>query len=507
MEKKQLTLVVVSLLVVVLSVSVAYFTAQIIGEGKNVSVTSANLQVIFTDTDGAISDTSIEPGWTSTKTFTVKNNTKTEYKYNIVLKDLVNTFVTNGYLQYKITSTNGGYNMSAFMDIPKSSTETDKILAYSVLISSDVTQSYTIEFKYTNDENVDQSDDMGMKLSGNLFITEGTETPTLYTKLLEDKSTRPGQRTDFSDPFTTINYKTLYTTTEDNTTVYYFSGNAQDNWVKFGKDASNNDIYWRIIRTNSNGSIRLLYVGTATDTIKGYSDITCWYKNSSGECVSDSENYSYYTYDNVESEVKKSLENWYKDNLLNFDKYIDKNAIYCNDKEYQIFDISVIKTFNSMVRTSGLSGYNTSTWGVYYNGVISPSLNCNSINSQYTDKTSSNGNKLLNYPIALITADEITFAGGSFGKNGNVWFNLNSNNETLLDNSSWWTMSPGAWNSAVGYVMAIDNDDDWYGRLHEPNCKEQKGIRPVTSLKSCVKWGSGDGSAGSPYTIDESFEC
>ena len=112
MEKKQLTLVVVSLLVVVLSVSVAYFTAQIIGQGKDISVTSANLQVIFTDTDGEITATDIEPGWTSTKTFTVKNSTKTEYKYNIVLKDLVNTFVTNGYLQYKITSTNNGYNMT-----------------------------------------------------------------------------------------------------------------------------------------------------------------------------------------------------------------------------------------------------------------------------------------------------------------------------------------------------------------------------------------------------------
>ena len=39
MQKKQLTLVIVSLLVVVLSVSLAYFTAQIIGKGKNVPST------------------------------------------------------------------------------------------------------------------------------------------------------------------------------------------------------------------------------------------------------------------------------------------------------------------------------------------------------------------------------------------------------------------------------------------------------------------------------------
>ena len=73
MQRKQLTLVIVSLLVVVLSVSLAYFTTQIIGKGKDVSVTSTNLQIVFTDTDGEIAGADIEPGWQKTKTFTVQN--------------------------------------------------------------------------------------------------------------------------------------------------------------------------------------------------------------------------------------------------------------------------------------------------------------------------------------------------------------------------------------------------------------------------------------------------
>ena len=173
MQRKQLTLVIVSLLVVVLSVSLAYFTAQIIGKGKNLDVSSANLQIVFTDSDGAISGSNIEPGWSDTKTFTVENNSKSEYKYNIVIKDLMNTFVTKGYLQYKITSTNGGYNMTEYKDVPKSSVATDTILAYSVVIPKSVTQTYTIEFRYLNDEDVDQGDDMGKVLKGTLFITEG----------------------------------------------------------------------------------------------------------------------------------------------------------------------------------------------------------------------------------------------------------------------------------------------------------------------------------------------
>ena len=73
MQRKQLTLVIVSLLVVVLSVSLAYFTAQIIGKGKNVTINSADLKIIFTDSDGSISGSNIEPGWTTSKKFTVTN--------------------------------------------------------------------------------------------------------------------------------------------------------------------------------------------------------------------------------------------------------------------------------------------------------------------------------------------------------------------------------------------------------------------------------------------------
>mgnify|MGYP004559184913 CR=1 FL=1 len=215
MQRKQLTLVIVSLLVVVLSVSLAYFTTQIIGKGKDVSVTSANLQIVFTDSDGALTETDIEPGWSATKTFTIKNDTKTEYKYNIVIKDLLNTFVTEGYLQYKITSTNNGYNMTEFKDIPKSSAPKDTILAYSVVIPVGETQTYTIEFRYLNDEDVDQGDDMGKVLKGTLFITEGTEEPkSLVTLIQANAVNENGYRYEGSDPNNYIQMEKTDGTTE-----------------------------------------------------------------------------------------------------------------------------------------------------------------------------------------------------------------------------------------------------------------------------------------------------
>ena len=478
MQKKKLTLVIVSLLVVVLSVSLAYFTAQIIGKGKDVSVTSANLQIVFTDSDGALTETDIEPGWSATKTFTIKNDTKTEYKYNIVIKDLLNTFVTNGYLQYKITSTNDGYNMTEFKDIPKSSIATDTILAYSVVIPNGVTQSYTIEFKYANDENVDQSDDMGKQLSGTLFITEGTEDPnkTLYNQLLVDKSTVL-TRTNFSKVLTDNNTNTLYTSTEDSKTVYYFAGNATDNWVKFGKNASNQDLYWRIIRTNSDGGVRLLYHGTKTDDTAAYIGTSKF-----NEYYNDSKYVGYMYHSNgTNSTIKDTIDTWYKNNLTNYTKYLSTTAVYCNDR-------STSDNTNFGARTRLIANK-------------TPSYDCTATEDKFTADTST-GNGKLTYPIALMTADEVSFAGGLYENNAQTWYYYNSANGSSTGSTWWWLLSPNSWDGSYAYVFYVYGSSN-PGSLDYYRVNDINGVRPAISLKSCVKTSGGDGSAGTPYTIEE----
>ena len=478
MKRKQLTLVIVSLLVVVLSVSLAWFTTQIIGKGKDVSVTSANLQIVFTDSDGALTETDIEPGWSATKTFTIKNDTKTEYKYNIVIKDLLNTFVTEGYLQYKITSTNDGYNMTEFKDIPKSSIATDTILAYSVVIPNGVTQSYTIEFKYANDESVDQSDDMGKKLSGTLFITEGTEDPnkTLYNQLLVDKSTVL-TRTNFSKVLTDNNTNTLYTSTEDSKTVYYFAGNATDNWVKFGKNASNQDLYWRIIRTNADGSIRLLYHGTKTDDTAAYIGTSKF-----NEYYNDSKYVGYMYYSNgTNSTIKDTIDTWYKNNLTNYTKYLSTTAVYCNDR-------STSDNTNFGARTRLIANK-------------TPSYDCTATEDKFTADTST-GNGKLTYPIALMTADEVSFAGGLYENNAQTWYYYNSANGSSTGDTWWWLLSPNSWDGSYAYVFYVYGSSN-PGSLDYYRVNDINWVRPAVSLKSCVKTSGGDGSASDPYTIKE----
>ena len=491
MQKKQTILVVASLLVVVLSVTLAYFTAQIIGKGKDVTINSADLKIIFTDSDGSISGTNIEPGkWNVTKTFTIENKSNETYKYNIVIQDLVNTFVTNGYLQYKITSTNGGYNMTEFKDVPKSETATDTILAYSVSISVGVTQSYTVEFKYANDESVDQSNDMGKKLSGTLFITEGTEDPnkTLYNQLLVDKSTKL-TRTDFSKVLTDNNTNTLYTGVEDSKTVYYFAGNATDNWVKFGKNASNQDLYWRIIRTNSDGSVRLLYHGTSTTTTDAYIGTSAF--NSSYDNIA----YVSYMYGSLgsissarentnNSTIKTTIDNWYISNLeaKGYTKYLSTTAVYCNDRSISSDSIN----FGAFTRL----GTNKT-----------PSYDCAATEDKFTVDTST-GNGKLTYPIALMTADEVSFAGGLYGANTPTWYYYNSVNGSSTGSKFWWLLSPLD-SSTSGSSMFIVRGSSNPGRLNYNYVYSNNGVRPALSLKSCVKYSSGDGSANEPYTIKE----
>ena len=581
MKKLDIGVIVTTLIIVTISCSLAFFAARVVGEPKDINLVAKNVAITFNDTS-IIANGVVSPGWNTTKTFTITNNSKEEYKYNISIKDLINTFVTNGYLQYKITSTNDGYNMTEFKDIPKSSIATDTILAYSVSIPVGVTQSYTIEFKYTNDESVDQSEDMNKKLSGILFITEGTEQLTLLSQILNDNPTR-SERTDFSTPFKTNTVNTLYKAKEDNTDVYYFAGvdgykahcevegiadnlykftdgyninlegietvdedtcktkslcnltviemvlfdvtQAQcqelaenqmgwydesmysedltnrtwvtelnkpiNNWVKFGKNASNQDLYWRIIRTNSDGGVRLLYHGTSTTATDAYIDESEF--NSSYNDIA----YVSYMYGNLgsvsnaranttNSTIKTTIDNWYTSNLeaKGYTKYISTTAVYCNDRTYTV------------------SG--SSTFFGAYTRLISnktPTYDCATTEDKFTVDTST-GNGKLKYPIALMTADEVSFAGGLDGNNAPIWYYSNSLLESSTGNTYWWLLSPNGWNGSYARVFGVFGSSD-PGYLNNFNVRHTGGVRPAVSLKSCIKYSTGNGSASDPYTIKE----
>ena len=304
----------------------------------------------------------------------------------------------------------------------------------------------------------------------------------LYDKLLADKSTRL-TRTDFSTVLTTDNTNTLYTSTEDSKTVYYFAGNATDNWVQFG------GYYWRIIRTNSDGGVRLLYHGTSTTAENAYIGESAF--NNSYNNIA----YVSYMYGSTgsianartnqtnSSTIKTAIDNWYKDNLnTNYGKYLSTTAVYCNDRSTS--DNTYFGAYTRLKTNK------------------TPSYDCAATEDKFTADTST-GNGKLTYPIALMTADEVSFAGGLWGTNAPTWYYYNSAKGSSTGEQLWWLLSPASGNGSYAYVFFVVGSSN-PGFLSSTYVSHTYGVRPAVSLKSCVKTSGGDGSASAPYTIEES---
>ena len=223
-----------------------------------------------------------------------------------------------------------------------------------------------------------------------------TMSKTLYDQLLIDNS-RIKTRTDFDTTFTETNTGTLYKANESivgNTPkdVYYFAGDAKNNWVKFG------GFYWRIIRTNHDGSIRLLYSGTSPDTTSGYI-WTSAFNSPYNDLMHVG--YMYGTSGSLEnnrlntnnSAIKTYIDNWYKNNLTAYTKYLSNDAVYCNDRE-----LAPGSTYNT-----GNTSFSYATKG-RLNTNKTPTYNCTNIKDAFSG---SNSEAKLTYPIGLMTADEI----------------------------------------------------------------------------------------------------
>ena len=298
-------------------------------------------------------------------------------------------------------------------------------------------------------------------------------------------------RTDFSttvtDTTTGTIYKSLDETQYDNDgEVYYFAGNPTDNWVKFG------GFYWRIIRINGNGSIRLIFNGTSTSPVGEITQIGSDYYSSG-----DDNAYVGYMYElgqvhgtSTNSILKQRLDSWYESNLANYIKYIDINAGFCNDR---------MPYTDNKGTTSGGGIGSTYTWYAafirLYNGMssnnASPSFKCTNTNDLFTVNNSSKGNKVLNYPIGTITADEVSYAGGVFDKDNTNYY--------LYNELGYWTMSPWL-KSSTGYacIFAVYST----GRMMNGRTRlDTYGVRPVINLRADVTL-TGSGTSTDPYVVE-----
>ena len=504
------------LIAIVFSSSYAYFKARIVNNTNPFELIGGTIKLQLNE--NSISGDKLLPILDSQKdtssqikNFTVKrtddSNIDVCYNVYLVIESISDNIKNSKYMKYELTNgsstTTGNFSTAAYQD-----GKAIILLAQNKYLSKTNTtgDAYSLKVWLSYDGSVDQTSLLGGNFSAHIYAQGNSgntcpgsiETkPTLYDKLLSDKSTRPGERTDFSKVLTDNNTNTLYTSTEDSKTVYYFAGNATDNWVKFGKNASNQDLYWRIIRTNSDGSVRLLYHGTstaATDAVintstkfnEKYNDpmyVGYMYGTSNATSIDRTNTNN--------STIKGIIDTWYENNLkTNYTKYLSTTAVYCND------------------RSNPAGGYNTGSTAFYYGAYTrlytnkAPTYDCTDTNDKFTVDTST-GNGKLKYPIALMTADEVSFAGGLWATNASTWYYYNSAKGSSTGSTYWWLLSPNRWNGSYAIVFGVYGSS-YPGRLDNNAVTNTSGVRPAVSLKSCVKTSGGDGSASAPYTIEES---
>ena len=176
------------------------------------------------------------------------------------------------------------------------------------------------------------------------------------------------------------------------------------------------------------------------------------------------------------SSVKIKLEEWFNWKLKNYNNYIS-NEIFCNDRNLISGDGYLITT--------------GSQYGAYnrLNDNKAPILNC----IQDSDNFSTlNKQAKLNYPIGLITADEVAMAGGVY--------NISNNKYYLYNNIGFYSMSPSVYDSTKSKIDIFTVGKE--GNLYTWNSvSHEMGIRPVINLKSDVEISSGDGSSIAPFKV------
>ena len=559
------------LLLACVGVTYSWFGAITEGEGNRISIKSKELKLIYTD-PLVVNASAIEPGWTLTKTFTVENTTDEEKYYKIVWSDLINTFETD-YLTIEMSSTNGGGEVLK-SPIAKSSEAKEVEIIDAVTIEGKSTQTYTVTFEYANTI-ADQTADMGKQFSGSIELylldskpgdvnvlaytcstcdtmpssfpqkggsylaksvtcTNGAigrwdatewgllttnvtgptactidfeEIPTLYAQILANN---PNVRTrsSFSSIFTTSNNgNTIYSASgQGGETTYYFAGTVTNNYVYFANK------YWRIVRINEDGSVRLIYAGTTWDDAAGFASTSQRFNGSS-----DSPVYVGYKYTsgtqyglNTNSSLKTQLDSWYTSNLNSdstvdtsgnkYDKYISRTAIYCNDRTIGsgTWTLDTMGSFDYAARTRLNKTSPT------------PTFACSNVNDRFTTSATTGNNQLYNSsgvasPIATITADEIAYAGGVYGTDNTSYY-IYQNASSGVDR--WWTMTPSSysWVANVLYVGAAEQNGNLTMGFDVANTLVL-GVRPVISLKYCVQWAEGNGTNTSPYQVRINESC
>lgn len=277
----------------------------------------------------------------------------------------------------------------------------------------------------------------------------------------------------------------MFAANDSQGTSYYFRGAVNNNWIKYGKDSSNKDIYWRIIRINGDNSIRMIYSGTTAPTsstsvvMTGAGSAIDRSVYNSGTNYAEYVGYMYqrgYQRNNTNnSTIKTKIDNWFAGTSLKNDSNVVDN-IFCNDR-------STSSSWSS--RPSSNLLYNGHIRNLSYSNA---SLWCENKLDKFTT-SSTLGNGSLTYPVGLITIDEVAMAGG--------YFATDNKNYYLYTGTFYYTMTPNFFRTTgTAFVFIVNNT----GKFPNSSIGSTAYIRPVINLNGNVKL-SGTGTYDNVYEV------
>ena len=324
--------------------------------------------------------------------------------------------------------------------------------------------------------------------------------PLAMNTILANSTVHEGT-SDFSQVATTD--EGVWTAEDDLGTSYYFRGAVENNYLKFA------GYWWRIIRINGDGSIRIIYDGTSahangessSDRQTGTNEYNNAYNDNTyiGYMFGGGSNNYLMTHSNVyNSRIKDALDNWFETNILNenLSLYISTEVGFCNDR-------SIASNDEIWWNRDTKRGYatNATAYGPFsriltsdtaWKNIQNPILKCININNDFfTVNESSIGNKSLTYPIGLITSDEVIFAGGKGGTANQDYY--------LYTGQNYWTISPYFFDdfNVSAYVFGVSTE----GWLSSANIGSIRGVRPVINLSADVSL-TGTGTMSDPYVVE-----
>jgi len=259
-----------------------------------------------------------------------------------------------------------------------------------------------------------------------------------------------------------------------------------DGCGKYYHARNGDDMYWRVVRINGDGTTRLVYNGTTANNNADQFGVIGFSKYNE---YNNDIKYVGYTYDNssggqTDSTAKSYIDNWYRNNLNDkYGKYI-ADGIFCNDRE--------------IAYTEGTNQYFAA-----YNRLENDDtaqLICSRQEDKYS-VSSSIGNGYLTYPVGLMTADERFYLVGNdsddYYSNGDISYTMTpasfvSNAAKNYYNSNRKTY---AYQFNTSFLTGNVNKTEFYD-----DGLAYVGPAPVINLKADVKF-TGDGSIGTPYEI------